>query len=156
VNAAGTAATLKPNAPLANATQYTATLTGGASAIRDTAGNAMSSTTWSFRTAADKTAPSVTSRTPGPGAHHVALKSKVVVGFSESVKGVSGATFVLKNLGNGKLVKATVTLSADGKTATLKPNAKLPKAGHFRVQLRNGIHDAANNRLAAMSWKFTT
>jgi hypothetical protein len=156
LNPGGTSATLKPNRALASGTQYTATLTGGASAIRDTAGNAMSTTTWSFTTAADKTAPKVTSRTPGPRATHVASRAKVVVVFSERVKGVSGRTFVLTNLANGKKVKATVTLSANGRTATLKPGAKLAHGHQYRVQLTHAIRDVANNKLAALSWKFHT
>ena len=46
-------ATLTPSAPLANATTYTATLTGGASGIKDVAGNALvNNYNWSFTTAA--------------------------------------------------------------------------------------------------------
>ncbi len=156
LNPGGTSATLKPNAPLANGTQYTVTLTGGSSSIRDTAGNAMASTTWTFRTAADVKAPTVTSRTPGPGATHVATNAKVVVVFSEPVKGVTANTLVLTNLGNGKKVNATVTLSANGRTATLKPNAKIASGRQFRVQVTNAIRDLGNNRLAALTWKFHT
>jgi hypothetical protein len=54
-NATTRVATLNPNATLAARTRYTATLTGGATAIRDTAGNALTATatqplTWSFTT----------------------------------------------------------------------------------------------------------
>ncbi len=156
LNPGGTSATLKPNAALASGTQYTATLTGGASAIRDTAGNAMSSTTWSFKTVADKTAPTVTSRAPGSGAKKVAASTNVVIGFSEQVKGVSGTTVTLTNLSSGKKVAATVTLSANGRTVTLNPSAALGKGRQFQVKLTNGISDLAGNRLAALTWKFTT
>jgi len=50
VNAAGTVGTLNPNANLAGNTLYRVTLTGGTSAIRDLAGNALVTTTWTFRT----------------------------------------------------------------------------------------------------------
>jgi hypothetical protein len=157
VNSAGTAATLTPNAPLAGSTQYTATLVGGASSIRDTSGNGLSSTSWVFTTAAaDKTAPKVTSKTPAAGAKNVSTSASVVVGFSEQVKGVSGSTVVLTNLSTGKKVTATVTLSADGRTATLKPGAKLGNAKAFKVQLTNGISDLSGNKLVALSWKFNT
>ena len=53
-------------------------------------------------------------------------------------------------------MRATVTLSADGRTATLKPAAKLAKGHHYRVQLTNGIRDMGSNRLAALTWRFTT
>jgi hypothetical protein len=156
LNPGGTSATLKPNAALASGTQYTATLTGGASAIRDTAGNAMSSTTWSFKTVADKTAPTVTSRAPGSGAKNVPTSANVVIGFSEQVKGVSGSTVTLTNLSSGKKVAATVTLSANGRTVTLNPNAALGKGRQFQVRLTGGISDTANNKLAALTWKFHT
>jgi len=156
LNAAGTTATLTPSAPLAMGTQYTVTLTGGSSSIKDMAGNAMSSVSWSFTTAADKTAPKVTSRAPAPGAKNVSRGANVVVGFSEQVKGVSGSTVVLTNVATGKKVTATVTLSANGKTATLNPNARLGNGRTFKVQLTTGIRDMANNSLAALSWKFTT
>jgi hypothetical protein len=86
----------------------------------------------------------------------VALGANVVVAFSEQVKGVKGATFTLTNLRNGKKVTATVTLSADGRTATLNPSAKLADGRAYRVNLTNGIHDVAGNGLAALSWRFHT
>ena len=41
---------LNPGPTLAANTQYTVTLTGGATAIRDTAGMRLATTSWSFRT----------------------------------------------------------------------------------------------------------
>ncbi len=49
-NATTRVATLNPNANLARNTVYTVTLTGGATAIRDTQGAGLATTTWSFRT----------------------------------------------------------------------------------------------------------
>ena len=43
-------ATVKPKADLAANTQYTATLTGGTNAIRDTANNPLGTVTWTFTT----------------------------------------------------------------------------------------------------------
>ena len=65
-------AALSPSAMLAASTTYTASLTGGVSAIRDAAGNPLVSTSWSFTTAsASKTleyGEPVTFTTPsGPG-----------------------------------------------------------------------------------------
>ena len=45
-------ASLKPSAGLAANTQYTATLAGGASAIRDAANNPLATVSWTFTTAA--------------------------------------------------------------------------------------------------------
>jgi hypothetical protein len=41
---------LNPNASLAVNVQFPVTLTGGATAIRDTTGNPLATTTWSFTT----------------------------------------------------------------------------------------------------------
>ena len=51
-DAATRTATLDPAADLAANTQYTATLTGGASGIQDAAGNALATVSWTFTTAA--------------------------------------------------------------------------------------------------------
>lgn len=50
VNAAGTQVTLDPNTNLARNTVYVFTLIGGSSAIRDSSGNVLTTTTVSFRT----------------------------------------------------------------------------------------------------------
>ena len=47
-------ATLNPTARLAANTRYTVSLFGGASAIRDAAGNPLAFTTWTFVTAAPR------------------------------------------------------------------------------------------------------
>jgi hypothetical protein len=49
-NATTRVATLNPNATLAANTRFTATLTGGAAAIRDAGGNPIPTTSWSFTT----------------------------------------------------------------------------------------------------------
>ena len=53
VNASGSQINLIPSAALANSTTYTATIIGGASGVKDLAGNALAANyTWSFTTAA--------------------------------------------------------------------------------------------------------
>jgi Ca2+-binding RTX toxin-like protein len=154
VTMSGNTATLTPTAPLANNTQYTATLTGGAAAIRDLAGNPLATTSWSFRTALDTTPPTVTARTPAPGATGVPVGSNVVVTFSEPV--VPGAnSFTLTNAA-GRRVLAVVTVSADGRTLTLDPVLNLPSGQTFTVSLTNGVRDLAGNRLAPVTWTFRT
>ena len=67
-------ATLTPSAPLAANTQYTATLTGGASAIKGATGTPLATVSWTFTTAApaDTIAPTVTAQTPAANATGVA------------------------------------------------------------------------------------
>ena len=93
-NATTRTATLDPTANLAVGTQYTATLTGGATAIRDAANNPLATVTWTFTTAAaaDTTAPTVTSRGPGSGATGVNRTANITVTFSEAVNGVVSGT----------------------------------------------------------------
>ena len=50
-------ATLTPSAPLAANTQYTATLTGGASAIKGATGTPLATVSWTFTTAAPRPTP---------------------------------------------------------------------------------------------------
>jgi len=64
VAASGSTATLDPTGTLAPSTTYTATLSGGASGIKDLAGNALAANfSWSFTTA-DTTPPTVSSVSP--------------------------------------------------------------------------------------------
>ncbi|WP_221177033.1 peroxidase family protein [Nocardioides pocheonensis] len=154
VTMVGNTATLTPTAPLANNTQYTATLTGGATAIRDLAGNPLTTTSWTFRTALDVTPPTVTSRSPAPGETGVPVGSNVVVTFSEPVT-LGANSFTLTNAA-GRRVLAVVTLSVDGRTATLNPALNLPAGQTFTVALTNGVRDLAGNRLAPLTWTFRT
>src|SRR4051812_15933792 len=61
-----TVARLHPTSPLQGSTQYTATLSGGPAAIRDLSNNALSTTSWTFTTAAvaDTTPPTVSTTSP--------------------------------------------------------------------------------------------
>ena len=80
--------TINPNANLANDTLYTVTLTGGTAAIRDTAGNPLATTTWTFRTGP---APTVTARTPASAAVGASRTANVTATFSENVSAGAGS-----------------------------------------------------------------
>lgn len=153
-------ATLNPNSDLGVGTTYTATLTGGTSAIRDLANNALVTRSWSFKTAApaDTTPPAVSSKSPAAGATGIAVGSNVVAAFSEAVQGVSATTFTLKNAA-GTAVPTTVTYDATTRVATLDPGADLTAEAAYTATLTGGttaIRDTANNALATGSWTFTT
>ncbi|MFJ5699685.1 Ig-like domain-containing protein [Arthrobacter sp. NPDC093139] len=148
-------ATLRPSSVLAASQMYTATLTGGASAIRDAVGTPLVTESWGFTTAA---APTVTARTPGPGSTGVAGGSNVTATFSTAVQGVSGSSFVLKSPG-GQVIPAAVTFSATTRTATLDPAANLLNDTKYTATLIGGtasIRDAAGTPLTGTSWTFTT
>jgi Ca2+-binding RTX toxin-like protein len=147
-NATTRVATLDPTATLTTDRPYTVTLTSG---IRDTAGNQLAATTWSFVTGA---APTVSARTPGLDARSVSQTGNVTATFSEAVTGVSGTTFTLRQ--GTTAVAAVVSYNATTRVATLNPNATLTADRTYTVSLSNGIRDAAGNPLAATTWTFVT
>jgi methionine-rich copper-binding protein CopC len=151
-DAATRVATLNPNANLLADTKYTATLTGD---IRDAAGNALTSTSWTFTTGPR---PTVTTRTPAANATGVSRTANVTATFSEAVTGVSGTTFTLKTPANAT-VAAAVSYDAATKTATLNPSADLASNTTYTATLTGGptaIRDAVGNPLTSTSWTFTT
>lgn len=99
-------------------------------------------------------APDVTVRTPRQGAKNVNVRADVRVTFDEPVTGIDGTTFLLKT--GGRTVAAAVTLSSDGRTATLNPARPLAAGKRYAVTLTDGIADGAGNPLAAQGWSFTT
>jgi hypothetical protein len=169
-DSASRTATLDPSADLAANTQYTATLTGGATGIKSATGTPLATATWNFTTApgsaapappADTAAPTVTARNPAPNAIGFAVGGGVTATFSEPVQGVSGSTFMLKpgTTTTATPVAATVTYDATGKIATVKPNAALAANTQYTARLTGGtsaIRDMANNPLGNVTWSFTT
>jgi subtilisin family serine protease len=154
-DAATRTATLNPEGLLYASQKYTATLTGGSSAIRDAAGTPFATGSWSFTTAA---APTVTARTPGANGTAVAAGSNITATFSTAVQGVTGNSFLLKNAA-GTAVPAAVTYNSTTRTATLNPGANLAKDAKYTVTLTGGtaaIRDTAGAPLATTSWTFTT
>jgi hypothetical protein len=154
-DAASRTATLNPSPILAASQKYTATLTGGPSAIRDTAGTPLVTESWAFTTAA---APTVSARTPGVNSTGVVAGSNVTATFSTAVTGVGASTFVLKSP-SGAVIPAAVSYSADTRTATLNPAANLANDTKYTAALLGGtaaIRDAAGTPLATTGWTFTT
>lgn len=152
--------TLNPDQNLSAGASYTAALSG---AISDAAGNPLSATSWTFRTAAatppagttDTAAPTVTGRSPASGAKNVARTANVTATFSETVSGVNASSVRLTDK-RGATVDATVTYSDGTRTAALDPTASLKANTNYRVTLTNGITDLAKNRLGTTSWTFRT
>jgi uncharacterized protein YciW len=155
-DAATRVATLNPVATLSADTRYTAALTGGTSAIRDTAGNPLTSTSWTFL---NGPRPTITSKTPAANATTVVVGSNVTATFNEGVQGVSGTTFTLRNASSGVAVSATVVYDAATRVATLDPSTNLAAGTSYRATLTGGasaIRDVAGNPLATINWTFST
>jgi hypothetical protein len=154
---------LNPTNNLAANTSYTVTLTGGATAIRTTAGNTpLATTSWTFTTAAaaDTTAPTVTARVPAVNATGVAAANDITATFSEAVQGVSTTTFVIRPTATpGSTPIAGTVTAGTANQWILNPNANLANNTQYTVTLTGGtgaIRDAANNPLVTTSWNFTT
>jgi methionine-rich copper-binding protein CopC len=152
-------ASLDPGADLAPGTRYTATLTGGTSAIRDSANNPLVTAQWNFTTAAsgDAVAPTVTTTVPAADATAAGLGANVTATFSETVQGVDGTTFTVQNAATGAQVAGV--LSRSGLKWIFNPDVDLTADTRYRVTLTGGpaqIRDAANNPLATVTWTFLT
>ncbi len=142
VYSAGTrTATLSPDSPLREGTVYTARVAGGASGVRDLAGNALSADkVWSFTTV-DTTPPAVSIASPADGST-VPAKSKVTISVpaTDNVAVAQVAIYV-----DGKLLATdrSAPYSATWNTAGLK-------AGTSHV-IRATATDTSNNSATAQA-----
>ena len=155
-NATTRTATLDPVAGLAADTTFTATLVGGVSAIRDSAGTPLASVSWTFLTGP---APAITGFTPGSNALLVRRGNNVGVTFSEAVQGVNGTTFTVKNAATGALVPAAVFRNGTTNQWILDPQQALAAKTKYTVTVTGGgtaIRDLAGNQLGGRTWQFTT
>jgi hypothetical protein len=153
VGCSGSEATFTPAAELAYSTTYTATLT---TAVSDSVGNSLETAySWSFTTAAESTAPTVSSVTPVDGATDVARTTTVTATFDEDIFAttVNSASFTL--VGNSA---ASGVVSFNGSNiASLTPDSNLALMTTYTATLTTGITDLVGNALASdYSWSFTT
>jgi hypothetical protein len=149
-------ATLNPTANLVADTRYTAVLTGGSAAIRDSQGTGLATHSWTFTTGP---APVVSARVPAVNATAVRRANNITVNFSESVLGVGTPTLNLRNATTGVVVAATVTRNGTTNQWIVNPTASLAANTRYTVRVNGGatlIRDAAINPLVSTSWTFTT
>ena len=147
---------LVPLSPMAEDTWYTVRVGGGATAIRDLAGNPFAATSWTFLTGMR---PLLQTWNVAPNATGVSTSTALAMGFSETITGIGATTFTLKVLSTGASVPANVTWSPSTGTWVLTPTAPLASATQYRLTLTGGtaaIRDLAGNPLASMAWNFTT
>jgi hypothetical protein len=98
----------------------------------------------------DTTKPVVTAKTPLTSASRT---TNFTAKFSEKVTGVNATTMTIYVAGRTTKLTAAVTLSSDGRTATLNPSANLVSGKYYTVKLSTAIKDLAGNALVATSWK---
>lgn len=154
-NGLATAVTRGPLTALANATSANGVYRYGGGGVFPT-GSYQATNYWVdvvFATsAADTTAPTVTSRSPAPNATGVATSTTVLATFSEPV---TAATVVMGLTGPSGAVAGTVTYDAPSRTATFTPSVALAASTQYTVAL-SGARDAAGNTMAPLTWSFTT
>jgi hypothetical protein len=141
-----------PSIPLADGTQYTATVGAG---VKDLAGNTMQAPwSWNFTTSAvpDTIPPSVTANTPVAGAPGVAVNIAPSVTFSEPVSQAT-ITFTLSTGG----VAVPGTMSYSGTTAIFTPSIWLVYSTQYDASVSAGVKDLAGNAMQnGYFWSFTT
>jgi len=98
----------------------------------------------------DSTRPTVVSKSPTSRASRSA---NFVAKLSEPVKNVSGSTMRIYVKGRTTPLPAAVTLSSDGRIATLNPSKNLVAGKYYTIKLTSGIRDQADNALVATSWR---
>jgi hypothetical protein len=172
-------ATFNPSSNLASNTTYMATIKGGSTGAKDSAGNALAQDySWSFTIGPppDTTAPRVSTATPtGTG---VARGTNATATFSERMDpaSITTSTFKLYRCSSTtstncatQITNVTITKSADRLKATLNPfgtsSTLLAGRAKFKVVVTIGAKDEAGNQLdqnTSMSgnqqkvWYFTT
>ena len=140
-----------------NAT-FNVTIKGGATGVKDLAGNALAiDKAWSFTTgsAADDTAPFVFITAPADTAVNVPVNRIITATFNEPMdpSTISTATFTVMH--GATPVPGTVTYS--GTTASFKPTSKLTASTLYSATITTGAQDLAGNALARNKvWSFTT
>ncbi|MEV4311907.1 DUF4082 domain-containing protein [Actinocrispum sp. NPDC049592] len=107
---------------------------------------------WQGGANGDSTPPSVTGTSPASGAANVSLTTPVSATFNEPVN-LSTAQFTLADPGGAKLT-GTLALSADQKTVTFTPSARLAAGTAYTASVK--IADVNGNVMAnATTWSFT-
>lgn len=154
-NAATMTATFAPAASLAYNTQYTATVTTGASAASGAmlAGNV----SWNFTTQ-KAPVPTITTTAPVSGATNVAVNSAVTVTFGTAMNAstITSSTFTVTPQG-GSALAGTVTYDAATMTATFAPAASLNYSTQYTAAITTGAQTTNGGALSAnFTWSFTT
>ena len=155
-NASNTVVTLTPQAPLPASTLMTVTING----VTDPEGNAVANTTSTFSTGAapDTTQPTVINSSPTANQLNVPTNTAVVIQFSKQMAAstITTNSFYLHDTVSNQNVSATISISADARTATLVPSAPLAIDRQFYFYWTSAITDLTGNPLQTGYIYFTT
>ncbi len=158
-NATTRVATLTPSAPLSYSTQYTVTVVGGASGVKEKLNYTMPvSFTSSFTTVAP---PSVSSISPSANSTNVAITSTITVVFGQAM---DATTLTAANLklqdASGAQVAVSFSYNATTRTATLTPTSTLSNSTVYTVTVVggvSGVRDTSGNAVPVnVTSSFTT
>lgn len=104
----------------------------------------------------DTVRPTITRRSPAPGAVNVPRSASIQVAFSEPVKNASASTVRLVNATGGWSVLATMRYVSSTRTLVLVPDLLMYPNTPYRVEIGPGISDNAANLLVPVIWRFQT
>jgi YD repeat-containing protein len=150
--------TFTPVSPLSPNTMYTIAATGQ---ITDVAENPLSNPgTFTFVTgsAADNTAPTVTTVSPANGAGGVPTNALIQLQFSKQVDPltVRTADFLVFPQATFIPIPGTVSVSANGLTATFTPNPPLDPSTNYFINATGAITDLQGHPLQGIFTGFST
>lgn len=149
---------LIPAVPLAASTQYTVNIAG----VQDFSGNVLSApVTSSFTTgsSADLTLPNIASSSPSNSATGASTTAAVQVQFSKPIDPLTvlPTTFYLYPYSTNIPAVGTISVSANGLTATFTPSEPLDSLTLYEVRLTGGITDMEGQSLnGSGAFSFTT
>ena len=108
----------------------------------------------------DTTPPTITARTPAPGATGVALDASLAATFSEAMDPSTLTTSTFTLVKQGQTTPLPASVSYAGLNATLDPSANLEVSTTYTATVKggsSGAKDVAGNPLASdVSWTFTS
>ncbi|MEA2710287.1 MAG: hypothetical protein QOF78_2888 [Phycisphaerales bacterium] len=152
----GTTMTFTPADALAADTEYTLTITTGAT---DVAGNALAAddvTTFTTGTTLDTTAPTVSSTSPADDETGVAFNKKIAATFNEPMDPLTLTNSTVTVTGAGG-ANVAGSIGYAGSTMTFTPTNPLAANTVFTATITTGAEDLAGNALASnFVWNFTT
>lgn len=159
VSSDGKTITLTPSSNLASSTSYTIRAT---TSITDLAGNALAQNFTSYFTSgsvADSTAPTIVSFYPSDQSTNVNENIRPQISFSEPMRPstITNSSIHLEKKSDSTPISASVSLSADGLTATITPLSALQLSTTYLISVEYSCEDFAGNNLASpQTAEFTT
>lgn len=104
----------------------------------------------------DNTAPSITSRSPGPDQTGVLVSTKVSVSFDEALLDSSVDSQSLTLMLDNAQVSGSASYDEQTHSILFTPTAQLSEETIYTVNLGNSAQDLARNFVSTESWSFTT